>query len=137
MYRLNREATATSCVWFGDSHATAAKRGRRDRPANDGNGKARRKSRASPLWQSQFLAVFIRIHYVLTGAITLPTSCSPLVYTMDEEEDAPPMLVTAGGTNPTEATLSADMENVKITRVPITIITGKLCYGLSLSLKAQ
>ena len=44
----------------------------------------------------------------------------------EEEDDAPPMLVTADDTiDPTEATLSAEMQDVKITKVPITIITGR------------
>jgi hypothetical protein len=44
---------------------------------------------------------------------------------MDEEDEAPPMLVAAdGSTDPTETALNAEMEDVKITKVPITIITG-------------
>lgn len=46
---------------------------------------------------------------------------------MDDDDDAPPMLVTADGA-PVEdevaGRLSADMDDVKITKVPITIITG-------------
>ncbi|KAF2774484.1 cobW-domain-containing protein [Teratosphaeria nubilosa] len=50
---------------------------------------------------------------------------------MDEDDDAPPMLVTADGDqlDPYEATLSAEMEDAKISRVPITIITGYLGAG--------
>lgn len=44
---------------------------------------------------------------------------------MDDEDDAPPMLVTADGSNAEEATISAEMEDVKVTKVPITIITGR------------
>ena len=46
---------------------------------------------------------------------------------MDEDDDAPPMLVEADGPNTraAEAALSADMEDIKISRVPITIITGR------------
>ena len=52
---------------------------------------------------------------------------------MDEEDDTPPMLVAAeGSSDPAEATLSADMEDVKITKVPITIITGR-CLTIILS----
>ena len=43
---------------------------------------------------------------------------------MDEEDDLPPMLVTADGSDPVEAGLTAGMEDVKVTKVPITIITG-------------
>lgn len=43
---------------------------------------------------------------------------------MNEDDDEPPMLVVADGTDPAEATLSAEMEDVQIARVPITIITG-------------
>ena len=44
---------------------------------------------------------------------------------MDEDEDAPPMLVSAdGNNNPAEARLSAELDDMKITKVPITIITG-------------
>ena len=44
----------------------------------------------------------------------------------EEDDDAPPMLVTADDTiDPMEATLSAEMQDVKIIKVPITIITGR------------
>ena len=45
---------------------------------------------------------------------------------MDDDDDAPPMLVAADGTAPddVEGRLSAEMTDVKITKVPITIITG-------------
>ena len=50
----------------------------------------------------------------------------------DDEDDAPPMLVAAGGTgDPAEAALNADLEGVKITKVPITIITGRLSVALT------
>lgn len=46
---------------------------------------------------------------------------------MDEDDDGPPMLVSADGApDLIEARLSADMSDVKIAKVPITIITGKL-----------
>lgn len=45
---------------------------------------------------------------------------------MEDDDDAPPMLVTADGTDAVEAGLSSEMEDVKISRVPITIITGRL-----------
>ncbi|KAK5119644.1 hypothetical protein LTR85_007473 [Meristemomyces frigidus] len=49
---------------------------------------------------------------------------------MDEDDDGPPMLVAADGTSdPTEACLNAEMEDVKLARVPITIITGYLGAG--------
>lgn len=43
---------------------------------------------------------------------------------MDDENDAPPLLVAAEGTSSEEVALSANMEDVQIARVPITIITG-------------
>ena len=54
---------------------------------------------------------------------------------MDEDNDAPPMLVEADGpnTDAAEATLSADMEDLKITRVPITIITGRCVFCVNFS----
>ncbi|RMY67716.1 hypothetical protein D0863_07617 [Hortaea werneckii] len=48
---------------------------------------------------------------------------------MDEDEDAPPMLVAADGSDPAASTLNAEMEDVKIARVPISIITGYLGAG--------
>ena len=45
---------------------------------------------------------------------------------MDEDEDVPPMLVSAdGNSDPTEARLSAQIDDMKIAKVPITIITGQ------------
>ncbi len=45
--------------------------------------------------------------------------------TMEDDDDGPPMLVAADGSNePSEASLSTDTEDAKIARVPITIITG-------------
>ncbi|KAK3719303.1 hypothetical protein LTR37_004522 [Vermiconidia calcicola] len=45
---------------------------------------------------------------------------------VDDEDDAPPMLVAADGTSdPAEAVLNADLGSVKITKVPITIITAR------------
>ncbi|RMY09905.1 hypothetical protein D0868_03982 [Hortaea werneckii] len=48
---------------------------------------------------------------------------------MDEDDDAPPMLVAADGSDPAASTLNADMDDVKIARVPISIITGYLGAG--------
>ncbi|KAH9833629.1 CobW domain protein [Teratosphaeria destructans] len=50
---------------------------------------------------------------------------------MEDDDDAPPMLVAADGNqlDPSEASLSAEMKDAKITRVPITIITGYLGAG--------
>lgn len=45
---------------------------------------------------------------------------------MDEDEDAPPLLVAVDGSDAQEAAISAEMEDVKVTKVPITIITGRL-----------
>jgi hypothetical protein len=45
---------------------------------------------------------------------------------LDSDDDLPPNLVAVDGTqSPTGIALSAAMEDVKVTRVPITIITGK------------
>ena len=44
----------------------------------------------------------------------------------DDDDDAPPMLVAAEGSSvPLEATLGAETDDIKITKVPITIITGR------------
>lgn len=43
---------------------------------------------------------------------------------MDEEDDAPPMLVSADGADAVEANLSGEMEDMQVTKVPISIITG-------------
>lgn len=43
---------------------------------------------------------------------------------MDEDDDAPPMLVAADGGNDSDAALNAEMEDVKVSKVPISIITG-------------
>lgn len=46
---------------------------------------------------------------------------------MEDDDDGPPMLVAAdGSTDATEVRLSADMDGVNLTKVPITIITGRL-----------
>ena len=45
---------------------------------------------------------------------------------MDDDDDAPPMLVAAdGASSPAEATLDGEMSDLKVTKVPITIITGR------------
>lgn len=43
---------------------------------------------------------------------------------MDIDDDGPPMLVAAGGQSDDTQNLSADIDDMNITRVPITIITG-------------
>jgi hypothetical protein len=55
---------------------------------------------------------------------------------MDFDDDGPPMLVAAGQSDDTE-NISADVDDMNLTRVPITIITGmhlsnraKSCYTL-------
>ena len=42
---------------------------------------------------------------------------------MDEDDDGPPMLVAVDG-DPVETRLSAEMDNISLLKVPITIITG-------------
>ena len=44
---------------------------------------------------------------------------------MDGKDDVPPLLVTTDELKPEESRLSADLEDVKLTKVPITIITGR------------
>lgn len=44
---------------------------------------------------------------------------------MDDEDDAPPMLVSADGTDAVDASLSGEMEDMNVTKVPISIITGQ------------
>ncbi|KAK6396958.1 hypothetical protein LTR65_007457 [Meristemomyces frigidus] len=48
---------------------------------------------------------------------------------MDEDDDGPPMLVAAGESDQGEAALNAELEDVQLARVPITIITGYLGAG--------
>ena len=52
---------------------------------------------------------------------------------MDEDDGGPPMLVDAadGNSDPAEARLSAEMNDVKVARVPITVITGRFAYRAS------
>lgn len=45
-------------------------------------------------------------------------------FQMDDDDDAPPMLVGADNTSAGEAALSAEMGDAQIARVPITVITG-------------
>ena len=45
---------------------------------------------------------------------------------LDEDDDGPPLLVAADGGNPTDSALAAETGELKIARVPITIITGEL-----------
>ncbi|KAH0144959.1 hypothetical protein KCU86_g23113, partial [Aureobasidium melanogenum] len=47
---------------------------------------------------------------------------------MDFDDDGPPMLVAADQLDGTEA-LSAEVDDMSLTRVPITIITGYLGAG--------
>ena len=45
---------------------------------------------------------------------------------MEDDEDGPPLLVAGDGiSDPVEPQLSAELEDVRVTKVPITIITGK------------
>ncbi|KAM3420010.1 hypothetical protein BST61_g3321 [Cercospora zeina] len=48
---------------------------------------------------------------------------------MEDDDELPPMLVNADGTTATDQALSAELEDVKIAKVPITIITGYLGAG--------
>ncbi|KAM0718698.1 hypothetical protein Q7P37_005769 [Cladosporium fusiforme] len=73
---------------------------------------------------------------VLGAAKPLTSSCKDRCITaairnMDGDEDAPPMLVAADGGSDSDAALNAEMEDVKMTKVPISIITGYLGAGKS------
>ncbi|GIZ43899.1 hypothetical protein CKM354_000711100 [Cercospora kikuchii] len=48
---------------------------------------------------------------------------------MEDDDELPPMLVNADGTTAAEQALSAELDDVKIAKVPITIITGYLGAG--------
>ncbi|KAI5366046.1 putative cobW/HypB/UreG, nucleotide-binding domain, cobalamin (vitamin B12) biosynthesis CobW [Septoria linicola] len=48
---------------------------------------------------------------------------------MEQDDDLPPMLVNADGGTATDEALSAELDDVKIAKVPITIITGYLGAG--------
>lgn len=51
-----------------------------------------------------------------------------------DDDDEPPMLVAADSTaGPAESSLSAGLQDVKVARVPITIITGMLLPFRTLS----
>lgn len=46
-------------------------------------------------------------------------------FDMEDEDDVPPMLVATDGSTAADVNLSAKLGDFKITRVPITIITGQ------------
>ncbi|PPJ58526.1 hypothetical protein CBER1_07145 [Cercospora berteroae] len=48
---------------------------------------------------------------------------------MEDDDELPPMLVNADGTTAADQALSAELDDVKIAKVPITIITGYLGAG--------
>lgn len=54
---------------------------------------------------------------------------------MDDDDDGPPMLVDAEGNEADEATLATDMKEAKVSKVPISIITGKYLRPPSLVLR--
>lgn len=57
---------------------------------------------------------------------------------MEDDDDGPPMLVSAdGAVDPTESSLSAEMEDIRVTRVPITIITGMYLCTLNFAIEAH
>lgn len=45
---------------------------------------------------------------------------------MNDEDDGPPMLVSADGVDEADASLNAEMADVQMNKVPISIITGEL-----------
>jgi hypothetical protein len=45
--------------------------------------------------------------------------------TMNDEDDGPPMLVSSENVNDEDASLSAEMADAQIKKVPISIITGE------------
>lgn len=54
------------------------------------------------------------------------TSKNKITESKMDDDDAPPMLVAADGSDlADDANLNAEMEDVKVSKVPISIITGK------------
>ena len=45
---------------------------------------------------------------------------------MDLDEEPPPLLVAADGTDAVDQNLSSELDDTKITKVPISIITGRM-----------
>ena len=43
-----------------------------------------------------------------------------------DDEDAPPLLVASGDDSAAPGSLDAEMEDLKIVKVPITIVTGRM-----------
>lgn len=54
----------------------------------------------------------------------LTSTTSHKIDKMEDDDELPPMLVNADGTTAAEQALSAELDDVKIAKVPITIITG-------------
>jgi hypothetical protein len=52
-------------------------------------------------------------------------------FTMDEDDDGPPMLVSSENVDDAEASLNAEMADAQIKKVPISIITGELVFCLT------
>jgi len=56
-------------------------------------------------------------------------------FTMSDDEDGPPMLVSSENVDDADASLNAEMADAQIKKVPISIITGELichsAFGLS------
>ena len=47
------------------------------------------------------------------------------IFTMSDDEDGPPMLVSSEGVDDAEASLNAEMADAQVKKVPISIITGE------------
>lgn len=50
------------------------------------------------------------------------------IFTMSDDEDGPPMLVSSENVDDADASLNAEMADAQIKKVPISIITGELVY---------
>jgi hypothetical protein len=46
---------------------------------------------------------------------------------MDLDDDEPPVLVAQDGTDAVPGSLDSKIEDMNLVKVPITILTGKLC----------
>lgn len=50
------------------------------------------------------------------------------IFTMSDDDDGPPMLVSSENVDDADASLNAEMADAQIKKVPISIITGELVY---------
>ena len=64
-------------------------------------------------------------------SLSLPRSTTLTPAKMEDDDELPPMLVNADGTTAEDVALSAELDDVKIAKVPITIITGRYVSHVS------